>query len=81
MSISRKGILLCPWVMGQGQMNRMGEKRFGRTDRQTDGRTGQKHICLQPVGQRHNKLRMLISCGDPTIRNMTVNVALSVTGV
>ena len=28
----------------------------GQTDRQTDRRTGQKHICLQPVRRRHNNL-------------------------
>ena len=26
----------------------------GQTDGRTDRQTGQKHICLQPVGQRHN---------------------------
>ena len=28
-----------------------------RTDRWTDGRTGRKHICLQPIGRRHNKFK------------------------
>ena len=36
----------------------MGEKILrmdGQMEEQKDGLTGQKHICLQPVGWRHNK--------------------------
>ena len=39
----------------------------GWTDRQTDRGTGEKHICLQPIGRRHNKSTTVWLTTSPVI--------------
>jgi len=42
------------WMTSKKLLSCSFEIRKNVADGQMDGRTGQKHICLQPVGRRHN---------------------------